>query len=197
MAYGLKLCGLCPLAGLLLATACGSDANNGSGDPKSDPAGTAAGPSTATAGNFAQMPNEGSPASSAETRDSGPTTMPAPTVGGGCAALAGDACAACLCERCRDELDSCAGTEGCLEILTCVRESACAGSACYCGDASLPACVGGQANGACKQAVLAAPGGREPTLTNPSGGPASDAALAVAQCAQADVRCREACAFSN
>jgi hypothetical protein len=195
-----------PLACLLLAAACGSDVSGGSDNPKPDQARTGTAPSSETAGNLAPSSTTSTtgspdaparPTSIADASAGGPPTTPAPSVNESCGALAADACAACLCEVCRQVLDACAGTPGCPEILACVQESACSGSDCFCGDASLPACVAGRANGPCKEAVLAAPAGRQPTLTNPSGGPASDAALGVAQCAEDDVRCREACGFAD
>jgi len=113
-----------------------------------------------------------------------------------CAAL-DDVCAACLCSECGDELEVCAGTPGCPEILACVRENGCSGDDCYCGTASLPACLAGAGNGPCKNILLAAPGGREPTFDNPSGGPASDAALSIADCAEEDDQCTNACFGDN
>jgi hypothetical protein len=45
-------------------------------------------------------------------------------------------------------------------------------------------CLSGEADGPCKDVILSLPGGREPTLTAPSAGPASDAATALSQCSQ-------------
>jgi hypothetical protein len=123
-----------------------------------------------------------------------PTSTSATLVGDVCSALGSDdACGNCVCGACASELEICAETPGCAEILTCVRESGCAGSECYCGDERLTQCAAGGGNGPCKAAVLAAPGGKEPTLLNPSGGPASDAALAIANCAEEDNSCADVC----
>jgi hypothetical protein len=100
------------------------------------------------------------------------------------AAAGGDGlCAAYVCQSCERPLDDCGNTAGCPEILQCVSDSGCIGLDCFCGDTPLPACVAGQGSGPCRDAILSAPGGRVPDLVNPSGGPASDAALAVGQCA--------------
>jgi hypothetical protein len=104
-----------------------------------------------------------------------------------------DACAGCVCAECSSELVDCAETPGCAEILACVRESGCTGTDCYCGDAVLIICIGGAGNGPCKDVVLAAPGGRQPTVADPSGGPASDAALRIADCAEEEGRCADVC----
>lgn len=123
-----------------------------------------------------------------------PVASDASTAGKACEALGtSDACAACVCGACSSELDACAGTVGCAEILTCVRENGCSGSDCYCGDARLSECFEGGGDGPCKDAVLAAPGSREPTLQHPSAGPATDAALEVADCADEEERCADVC----
>jgi hypothetical protein len=143
------------------------------------------------------------------TEGQGSTPIAPPVSGGGgtpaatgaaavvdvCNALgANDACGNCVCSACTTELERCADTPGCAEILACVRESACAGNECYCGDARLTECVlGGGGNGPCRAAVLAAPGGKEPSLADPSGGPASDAALGVADCADDGDACGDVC----
>lgn len=115
-----------------------------------------------------------------------------------CSALGeGDACGACVCTECRSELDTCLGVQGCAAILACVRESGCSGRECYCGDASLTECVRGEANGPCQEAVLAAPGGKAPSITDPSGGPASDAALDVSDCADEDNTCQDVCSLGD
>jgi hypothetical protein len=111
-----------------------------------------------------------------------------------CFAVAGDdPCENCVCESCVEQLDECAATAGCPEILECVLESGCTGLACYCGDEPLWTCVAGQGNGPCRDAVLSAPGGRQPTVLNPSGGPASDAALAVSDCSADANTCGDVC----
>jgi len=123
-----------------------------------------------------------------------PAAVDADNVSAACAQLGtNDACGACVCEECGSELDACANTPGCPEILACVRENGCSGTDCFCGDASLPRCFAGDSDGPCKAVVLAAPGGKEPTINDPSGGPASDAALAVGECAEDDDRCSDVC----
>lgn len=115
-----------------------------------------------------------------------------------CSALGSvDACGGCVCSECRSELDACLGVPGCAEILACVSESGCAGRECYCGDASLTECVRGEANGPCQEVVLAAPGGKAPSISDPSGGPASDAALNVSDCAGEDDTCRDVCSLED
>jgi hypothetical protein len=104
-----------------------------------------------------------------------------------------DACGACVCSACATELEACLGVPGCAEILICVRESGCAGRACYCGEASLAECIRGEADGPCKDIVLAAPGGKAPSLEDGSGGPASDAALGVSDCAEEEDVCGAEC----
>jgi hypothetical protein len=144
-----------------------------------------------------QAPSEGQGAAPLLPPTSGGTTPASTTatlVGDVCAALGSDdACGNCVCGACANELEVCAATPGCAEILTCVRESGCTGNECYCGDTRLTQCAAGGGNGPCKAAVLAAPGGKEPTLLNPSGGPASDAALAIANCAEEDNSCADVC----
>ena len=97
------------------------------------------------------------------------------------------------CTRCAEELETCSTVEGCVEILACVRTSGCSGRDCYCGEASLTECLAGQAQGPCVEVVLRAPGASPPTLQSRSAGPASDAALQVADCAQARNACRDVC----
>jgi hypothetical protein len=123
-----------------------------------------------------------------------PASVDATGVGAACAQVdTSDACGACVCRECGAELDTCANTPGCPQILACVRENGCSGTDCFCGDASLPRCFDGEGDGPCKDAVLAAPGGREPSLDDPSGGPASDAALEVGECADDDDGCSDVC----
>jgi hypothetical protein len=109
------------------------------------------------------------------------------------ACAADDTCAQCLCTDCTPAMEACSRTEGCPEILACARETACAGRDCYCGDASLAACAAGEARGPCRDTFLQAPGGRAPTLGNPSAGPASDRALDIVQCLEDSERCRALC----
>jgi hypothetical protein len=202
---------LVALAGSASAAACGSPADSGSSEPPTAPDPRAAAsptPSNAGSGGTGAMSNP-APVSRAGAQSeavtptpidpaSGESTIPASidgsAVSDACAALSGsDACASCVCGECSSELAACADTPGCAEILACVRENDCSGSDCYCGDTRLTECVRGEGNGPCKDVVLAAPGGREPTLANPSGGPASDAALDVADCADGDNRCSDVC----
>lgn len=103
------------------------------------------------------------------------------------------ACADCVARKCQPELKRCEKTPGCTQILMCVERSGCSGRDCYCGTASVFSCLAGNANGPCKNAVLRAPGGRKPTWLRPSAGPASDAAIGIAECADDDDRCGEVC----
>jgi hypothetical protein len=95
----------------------------------------------------------------------------------------GDACGSCLCDACAAEVASCTATPGCFEIVACARLNGCVGFACFCGSVDLIACatIGG-ANGPCVDATLGAPGSHLPSLASPSAGPASEAALAIANC---------------
>jgi hypothetical protein len=136
-------------------------------------------------------PNPANPSNESNTT---PASVDGANFGTACAELAtNDACGACVCTECGSELDTCANTPGCPEILACVRENGCSGTDCFCGDAALTRCFNGGGDGPCKDAVLAAPGGREPTLDDPSGGPASDAALEVGECADDDDTCADVC----
>ena len=110
-----------------------------------------------------------------------------------CLARAADACEQCLCSSCTDQLQACAATEGCPELVVCIRDNHCTGIACYCGTFDPIACANGEANGPCKAAILDAPGGRVPTLISPSAGPASDAAVAISLCEQSGQPCAQAC----
>jgi hypothetical protein len=107
------------------------------------------------------------------------------------------ACDSCVSEHCGGQLAECEGTVGCTEILECVLDSGCSGIACYCGTELLTSCLAGQSNGSCKATVLEQEGGREPTLQNPSGGPASDTAFALAQCVADEQTCAAACQIEN
>jgi hypothetical protein len=115
-----------------------------------------------------------------------------------CVACAGDdLCAQCLCTDCTDMVEQCTHTTGCTEILACVRDTGCSGTECYCGDANITSCATGAANGVCKSVMLDAPGAHAPTLGEPSAGPATDAALAVARCSQRSDRCTAVCPESE
>lgn len=105
----------------------------------------------------------------------------------------GDACAQCACSKCTDALRNCETTPGCGEIAACVRMNGCTGAACYCGTANLLDCANGTANGPCKEVILAAPGGKPPTVADPSAGPASDALVAVNNCMQDPNTCKPSC----
>jgi hypothetical protein len=126
---------------------------------------------------------------------SGPCESPAEnaTFEQTCLACATDDCERCLCSECTDALQTCADTAGCPEILLCIREQQCDGLACYCGTFDPVACSSGQSNGPCKATILQAPGSSEPTLVHQSAGPASDAALAIADCTQVGRPCAGAC----
>jgi len=109
-----------------------------------------------------------------------------------CLACAGeDACGACLCTSCSAQIKACDATEGCKAIAECTRSSGCQGIACYCGTDAVDVCASGGGNGPCKETILAAPGGRAPTLAQPSAGPAADALAQVATCMQST--CGAAC----
>lgn len=114
-----------------------------------------------------------------------------------CVACAASDCEHCLCTDCSEPVQNCATTSGCPEIAACIRESQCAGVACYCGTFDALACAAGQSDGPCKAVILGAPGGREPTLISPSAGPASDAAVAIAACMEPGGSCAAACPASQ
>jgi hypothetical protein len=118
---------------------------------------------------------------------------PALTFEENCLACAETDCERCLCTDCVEQLQACAETSGCPEILACIQASQCTGVDCYCGTFDAVACAGGQSNGPCKSAILAAPGSREPSLLDRSAGPASDAAVAISDCAQPGASCAESC----
>jgi hypothetical protein len=109
------------------------------------------------------------------------------------ACAAGDACASCACQSCAAEIHTCEDTPGCLEIAACVKLASCVDVECYCGTDTAAACANGGGNGPCKAAVLNAPGGKAPTLLQPSGGPASDAVTALATCMQEMSKCGSLC----
>lgn len=111
-----------------------------------------------------------------------------------CAALASEGgCEHCVCESCPEALADCAATPGCPEIMACALQTGCTATDCFCGDASLTGCLDGEANGPCRDVIVAAPGGRAPTLTQPSAGPAAEAARAVAECAENAADCSSLC----
>jgi hypothetical protein len=111
-----------------------------------------------------------------------------------CLSCAGDdACASCLCMNCAEEMRACDATDGCPEIAACVQSAGCTGIDCYCGTDAPGDCANGGGNGPCKDAILAAPGGRAPTPADLSGGPASDAVAQVALCMQNPDACGSNC----
>jgi hypothetical protein len=77
---------------------------------------------------------------------------------------------------CGATFEGCSATPGCNEILACATRNACAGSACYCTDASC------ETDGPCRSVIDAAPGARTPDAADDSFGPAADAAVAVGDC---------------
>jgi hypothetical protein len=79
---------------------------------------------------------------------------------------------------CGATFDRCGMTSGCNEILACAASNACSGADCYCLD---DACT---MDGPCRSVIDSAPGARVPDASNPSLGPASDAARAVGECLQ-------------
>jgi hypothetical protein len=122
--------------------------------------------------------------------------MAPPDAGGSSPPLAcdrDDACGVCLCGACRAQFDACERTPGCLEIVACARVNQCSGVDCYCGTAGAIACGTTRGNGPCFAVTRAAPGFREPTLLNPSAGPASDSALAFGSCVAQSAVCDPAC----
>lgn len=105
---------------------------------------------------------------------------------------AGDACGDCMCDACEEPLAACAATPGCLEIIACARNSGCSGFACYCGSIDLITCaVTDLADGPCIAVMMAAPGSHPPSVSVPNAGPASEAALSVANCS--GQRCAAPC----
>lgn len=110
-----------------------------------------------------------------------------------CLASAASTCERCLCTECTGPLKNCSDTPGCPEIAACIRASQCVGIACYCGTFEAVACAAGESNGPCKVTILEAPGARVPSLLDPSAGPASDAAVSIAGCAEPGESCAEAC----
>jgi len=78
--------------------------------------------------------------------------------------------------------------------MACARSNDCFGFDCYCGSMDPITCAtNGPGNGPCVDVTLAAPRSRVATLLNPSAGPASDAALALANCSAQSNGCTVAC----
>jgi hypothetical protein len=203
---------LWPLALCACVAACGEGADDSAGPgtpPKDDaaadmaldktpvtespPANTQTQPS---APEPSRVPSEDTEQTRVELRESDTgTEAPPPTLpANACEAIVSElSCERCVCERCQDSFQKCVDTPGCPEILQCALEAGCTGTDCFCGDASVTNCLNGQGNGPCKNVFLAAPDGREPTLTRPSGGPAADAANAIASCAERADDCSSLC----
>lgn len=110
-----------------------------------------------------------------------------------CVACATDACGTCLCNDCTSKLETCQNTPGCQDIANCVIAAGCNSEACFCGTFGLMECLNGQSNGPCKDVILNARGGHEPTISDVSAGPASDAATAVGLCAISGGPCATQC----
>jgi hypothetical protein len=153
-------------------------------------------PFVPNAGSGGAASGSGQPAASGGTSGAGGAPKP-PTAGAGGAAPgpaaganpeqalcnAGDACGDCLCDECEEPLADCAGTPGCLEIIACSRNFGCFGFECYCGSVDPIICATTDlADGPCVGIMLAAPGGHPPSVSEQNAGPASQAALAVANC---------------
>jgi hypothetical protein len=83
-----------------------------------------------------------------------------------------------LRQACGSAFDGCSATPGCNEILACAARAACAGAACYCADARC------ETDGPCRAVIEGAPGARTPDASDPSLGPAAEAASLVGACLQ-------------
>jgi hypothetical protein len=79
---------------------------------------------------------------------------------------------------CGSSFNDCSATPGCNEILACAARAACTGATCYCSDARC------EVEGPCRTVIAAAPGARVPDASNPSPGPAAEAAGRVGACVQ-------------
>jgi hypothetical protein len=105
-----------------------------------------------------------------------------------------DACDDCLADVCPADIERCDDTEGCQAIVACARRSDCELDACYCGTFNQLLCsTTGQANGPCREVMLAAPGAHPPSFADPNAGPASVAARAVGACRLESDECRAVC----
>jgi hypothetical protein len=105
-----------------------------------------------------------------------------------------DACDDCLADICPADVERCDGTDGCGAIVACARRTGCELDACYCGTFNELLCsTTGQANGPCRDVMLAAPGAHPPSFVDPNAGPASVAARAVGACRLASDECRAVC----
>lgn len=191
-------------AGFFSLGSCGSEPNDSASSPAPAPAATPTSSSARDPEPGSTSPSRTSAADAAgvgsatDSSDAGSSVGAAPVRGASdatCNSLGQiDACGSCACQQCPDALERCANTPGCADILTCVAAAGCTGRDCYCGNASALRCAAGEGDGPCKEVVLAAPGGREPTLEGPSAGPASDAAESLGECLQANDACAQLCA---
>ncbi|HKP64886.1 MAG TPA: DUF4215 domain-containing protein [Polyangiales bacterium] len=70
-----------------------------------------------------------------------------------------DRCAQCTCTKCTREALNCYAAESgsdsrlCRDMVNCAYENKCGNPDCFCGSASLFGCLGGGANGPCKQRI--------------------------------------------
>jgi hypothetical protein len=105
-----------------------------------------------------------------------------------------DACDVCLADVCPADVERCDDIEGCDAIVACARSSGCLLDACYCGTVNDLLCTTtAQANGPCRDVMLAAPGAHPPNLVDPTAGPAAAAARALGQCRLDSDDCRAVC----
>ncbi|HTV24541.1 MAG TPA: hypothetical protein VMG12_37880 [Polyangiaceae bacterium] len=105
-----------------------------------------------------------------------------------------EACDDCLANVCPQIIERCDDTAGCDAIVACARASGCDQDACYCGEVNAFLCTTtGQANGPCRDIMLAAPGAHAPNLVEPNAGPASVAASDVGTCRVQSDECRAVC----
>jgi len=103
-------------------------------------------------------------------------------------------CDDCLAGVCPAVLERCDDTPGCGAIVACARSNGCEQDECYCGTVNLLLCTTtGQANGPCRDVMLAAPGGHAPTFVDQNAGPASLAASGVGECRVTSDECRTVC----
>jgi hypothetical protein len=120
--------------------------------------------------------------------------LDAGTESSACAALANEACLACLSSECPDVIQTCRDTPGCDAISACAQSTGCLDDECYCGTVTPLVCgTTGEGNGPCRHVVLAAPESREPSALNPTAGPAAEAARPVGTCRRESVNCADLC----
>jgi hypothetical protein len=157
-----------------------------------------AGASSAAAGtsNPSHEGGNGGASGSSDTSAAGAGTggaAQAGASGSGAVCSNADACTSCLCNHCPTDVETCESTPGCQAIANCVATSRCEGVACYCGTVGTLSCAAGTASGPCRDVILGAPGGHEPTLAEQSAGPAADAAIAVVTCGAKSGVCTASC----